>query len=203
MNQRSTDKDPDAVEVDGLINDGTVRSPGQESKLCTRVSIRTATPSDAEGLRRMFSRVSTETIYLRFHIPYPHVPEQMLTYMLGADGRYKQSFVAVAEGEIVGHTMYARLGDGAEAEMAILVEDGWQSKGVGKLLLSNLAEDARRRGVEAFVGTTLLENRRMLGLVGAVFAGSKHEIAGGALRFRAPLMSPKPEDPVQILRHAA
>jgi hypothetical protein len=38
-----------------------------------QVSIRSATPRDGEGLRAMFARSSAETIYLRFHIPFPEV----------------------------------------------------------------------------------------------------------------------------------
>jgi GNAT superfamily N-acetyltransferase len=127
----------------------------------------------------------------------------MLALMLDADQHDKQSLVAVAEGEIVGHAMYVRLEDGVEAEVAIIVEDGWQSKGVGKSLLRRLAEDARHRGIETFVGTVLLENRRMLGLVDAVFTNFRQEIAYGASRFRAPLQTLDPSDPVRILRHAA
>lgn len=151
----------------------------------------------------MFSRSSSKTIYLRFHLPYPDVPERMLAFMLDADQHDKQSLVAVAEGEIVGHAMYVRLEDGVEAEVAIIVEDGWQSKGVGKLLLRRLAEDARHRGIETFVGTVLLQNRRMLGLVDAVFTDSRKEIANGASRFRAPLQTLDPSDPVRTLRRAA
>jgi GNAT superfamily N-acetyltransferase len=154
-------------------------------------------------LRRMFSRVSPETIYLRFHIPYPDVPERMLAFMLDADKHDKRSLVAVAKGKIVGHAMYVRLGDGAEAEMAIVVEDGYQSKGVGKLLLRELAEDAWCRGVETFVGTVLLENRRMVGLVDAVFTDPRHEISHGAFLLRAPLQTLEPAEAAQDLRGVA
>jgi GNAT superfamily N-acetyltransferase len=106
-------------------------------------------------------------------MPYPNVPGWMLALMLDADHHDKEALVAVAEGEIVGHAMCVRLGDGSEAEVAIIVEDRWQSKGVGKLLLSELAERARLRGIEFFTGEVLGQNRRMLGLVDAVFADSR------------------------------
>ena len=86
-------------------------------------SIRVAAPRDAERLRGMFSRASSETIYRRFHMPYPNVPGWMLALMLDADHPDKEALVAVAEGEIVGHAMCVRLGDGSEAEVAIIVED--------------------------------------------------------------------------------
>ena len=146
----------------------------------TPVSIRVATPLDGEGLRGMFSRSSSETIHRRFHTPFPQVPEWMLALMLSADRTDREFLVAVADGKVVGHAMYAMLG-GGEAEMAIVVEDGWQSKGVGKALLRELAADAGRRGVETFVGSVLPDNRPMLGLIGAMFAGSRRAFDDGAL----------------------
>ena len=189
------------AEVSGSFHERVGQPRGQRTE--TQVSIRVASSRDRESLGRMFSRVSTKTIYLRFHIPYPDVQELMLAFMLDADEHDKQSLVAVAEGEIVGHAMYVRLGDGGEAEMAIIVEDGWQSKGVGKLLLRKLAEKARSRGVETFVGTALMENRRMLGLIGAVFTECRRAFADGVYHFRAPLRMLKPADALRLLGRVA
>jgi GNAT superfamily N-acetyltransferase len=150
------------------------------------VSIRVATPRDKGKLREMFSRLSPETIYRRFHIPYRHVPERMLDLMLDVDHHAGKSLLAVVEREIIGHAMYVRLGDSSEAEMAIVVEDGWQSKGVGKRLLSELAERARLRGIESFTGEVLRKNRRMLGLA-AVFAETDYTIEDGLWHVRMPL----------------
>jgi GNAT superfamily N-acetyltransferase len=191
------------IEVEGLVHKGVGQTHEQGPRIGTRVSIRVATPWDGEGLRAMFSRASSETIYRRFHIPYPDVPERTLALMLDVDHHDKVSLVAVAEGGIVGHAMYARGGDGSEAEMAIIVEDGCQSKGVGKLLLRKLAERALSRGVETFVGTVLIENRRMLGLIGAVFTESRRVFADGVYHFRAPLRTLEPADPIRILRRVA
>jgi GNAT superfamily N-acetyltransferase len=149
------DKDLKEVEEEGLVHKGAGQTHGQEPRVDTLVSIRVATPSDDERLRGMFSRVSSETIYRRFHIPYPDVPERTLALMLDADHHDKESLVAIAEEEIIGHAMYVRLGDGGEAEMAIIVEDRWQSKGVGKLLLCELAERAMLRGIETCTAEVL------------------------------------------------
>ena len=151
-----------------------------------QVSIRTATPRDAEGLRTMFARSSSESIYLRFHIPFPEVPEWMMALMSDTDHQQKEALVSVAEGRIVGHAMYARLGDGTEAEMAIIVEDRWQSKGVGKALLSELAHRARLQGIETFIAEVLETNRPMLALA-AMFAGTGYSLKGGVCHLRVPL----------------
>ena len=205
MNDRRVEIGEDLMGVDtaGPVHKGARQTHGLGPRIGTQVTIRVATPRDRERLRGMFSRASTETIYRRFHIPYPDVPERTLTLMLGVDHPDKESLVAVADEEIVGHAMYARLGDGGEAEMAIVVEDGWQSKGVGKSLLSELAERARLRGIETFTGEVLGENRRMLGLA-AMFAGAQYTIKDGLYHVRMPLRPLEPAAyPARTLRRAA
>jgi GNAT superfamily N-acetyltransferase len=184
------------------VDVGTGRTPGQGLRTETRVSIRVATHLDGEGLRGMFSRSSAETIHRRFHTPFPQVPEWMLALMLDADRTDKEFLVAVADGKVVGHAMYAMLG-GGEAEMAIVVEEGWQSKGVGKALLRELAADAGRRGVQTFVGSVLTDNRPMLGLIGAMFAGSRRAFDDGAYLVRMPLETLEPAAPERNLGRAA
>ena len=169
------------------------------------VSIRPATPNDKEKLRKMLSRLSSKTIYRRFHLVYPRVPERMLDLMLDVDHYDKQSLFAVAENdEIVGHAMYAKLADSGDAEVAFVVEDEWQSKGVGKVLLAEIAEKARLRGVETFSGQVLGENRRVLGLLDAVFDEVGYVMRHSLYHFRVPLRALKPTArPVRLLRRVA
>jgi GNAT superfamily N-acetyltransferase len=167
------------------------------------VSIRVATPDDEENLCRMFSRLSSKSIYRRFHLPYRRVPEQMLNLMLDVD-HHKESLLAVADEEIVGHAMYVKLANSGDAEVAFVVEDEWQSKGVGKLLLSEIAEKARRRDIETFTGQVLGENRRVLGLLNAVFVEVEYVISHSLYHFRVPLRTLKQTGrPVRDLRRAA
>jgi acetyltransferase len=151
--------------------------------------IRVATPQDSEKLSRMFSRTSSETIYDRFHIPYPQVPEWMVGFMLGSDHLHQEALVAVAEDRIIGHAMYVRLENITEAEMAIIVEDDWQSKGVGKSLLSELDQRARLRGIDTFIGEVLGTNRAMLGLA-ATYSGTDYAMEEGVCQVRMPLLNP-------------
>lgn len=167
-----------------------------------QIYIRVATHHDREKLRVMFARSSPETIYRRFHIPYPEIPEWMLSLMLGTDRLDKEVLVAVAEERIVGHAMYVRLGDDAEAEMAITVEDRWQSMGVGKSLLLELAQRARLRDIETFTGEVLGHNGPMLGLA-AVFPGTDYTTGEGVCRVRMPLQAPVAAAVPQIVRRAA
>lgn len=151
----------------------------------SQVCIRIATLSDTEKLHAMFARSSTETIYRRFHTPFPEVPEWMVSLMLDADHHDKEVLVAVAEEKVIGHAMYIRLDDD-EAEMAIIVEDDWQSQGIGKSILLELEERAGLRGIETFTGEVLGHNRPMLGLA-SMFPGTNYATQDGAYHVRMPL----------------
>ncbi len=161
----------------------------KEHKTISPVSVRDLSAGDEPGLRALFGSLSGDTIYKRFQMPFPRVPESMLAHLMGhAGGR---SLVAVAGGEIVGHALYAGGPDG-EAEVAVVVEDGWQSRGIGKLLLAGLARKAAGRGVEAFNAVALGENRRVLGLADSVFAGARHTLKGGSYEMFMPLRGLRP-----------
>ena len=166
-----------------------------------QVSIRNLSAGDEPGLRNMFGRLSGETIYKRFHMPFPRVPDSMLAHLMGHGG--DRSLVAVAGDDIVGHALYAEEPVG-RAEVALVVEDGWQSMGVGKLLLAGLARKAAGRGVETFTAVALGENRRVIGLVDAVFAGARHTLRDGTYDISMPLRGLRPAPkPGQEIRPAA
>jgi GNAT superfamily N-acetyltransferase len=156
------------------------------------VLIRPVSPGDQDELREMLSRLSRETIHKRFHLPMPYMPEWMLAYLTDVDHYDKESLVALVGDEIVGHTMYARQ-EACEAEMAIVVEDRWQSRGIGRLLLNRLAEEAEHRGIEAFTGTVLGENRDALRFFSSVLLKAKFEIKNSVYHLHVPLTDPDPK----------
>jgi GNAT superfamily N-acetyltransferase len=88
---------------------------------------------------------------------------------------------------VEGHAMYVRGYRGCEAELAIVVEDGWRSRGIGRQLLDVLAAKAASRGVHLFTGSVLGENRRALGALVTMFPGMCYEVRDGAYQVRAPL----------------
>lgn len=169
----------------------TVRTPHGE------VLVRPASPADEAGLREMFVRLSPPSIYYRFHMPLPSVPQWLLDHLVSASGNNRETLVAVAGDRIVGHAMYVPSGSERKAEMAVVVEDAWQNRGIGKLLLRELAARAWCAGIEVFTGEALGENRRILGLTAAVFAGASHKTEGGVFHLRMPLRASVPEDAFQ------
>ena len=157
------------------------------SQKTNAVLIRSVSPEDEDGLRRMLSCLSRKSVYLRFHAPLPRAPEWAVAMFANSDRRYGESLVAVADGEIVGHAMYVLQGGGDSAEFAIVVEDRCQARGIGKRLLSTLAERAGREGVKRFTGAVLGENRRMFGLVRSMFEKVGYAMEDGAYAVSSPL----------------
>ena len=165
------------------------------------VSGRDRSAGDGPGLRAMFGRLTGETSYQRFHAPYPRVPEPMLAHLMGHGGG--RSLVAVAEGGVLGHALYAG-GSGCEAGVALVVEDGWQPRGTGKPLLSGLARKATGRGLESFTAEGHGGNHRVLSPADSVFAGARHTPMGGSYEMFMPMRGLRPAtEPGQKIRPAA
>jgi RimJ/RimL family protein N-acetyltransferase len=117
---------------------------------------------DAERLVRFHATLSPETTYLRFFSFHPELRPEELHRFTHVDHRDREALVAVAGGEIVAVCRFDRIGDGSEAEVAFVVADSWQGRGVGAVLFDRLADRAREVGVKRFVAETLGHNARML-----------------------------------------
>lgn len=168
-------RDADARRCEVVLQDGY------------RIRVRAASPEDLEPLRRMFARLSPRSIYQRFLSPFPTVPEWALGHAVHVDHQARESYVAMSGGEIIGQAMYVRSEGENEAEVAVVVEDAWQRRGIGTLLLLELAAIAERRGIEAFTGTVLHENSSMLGLAATVRAQQRYSVEDGLHLIRVPL----------------
>ena len=166
------------------------------------VGIQAVSLEDRELLRRMFSRLSRESIYQRFHMPYPSVPEWAVALFIGSHEPQGKYLVAVVGNNIVGHAMYTRSEDGRSADIGIIVEDEWQRRGIGKLLLSKLAAAVRRQRIEAFTGVVFGENRATMRLVTAVFTEVRSTVRGGQYEIYVPLAGfDTPQDPYLRFPH--
>jgi GNAT superfamily N-acetyltransferase len=99
--------------------------------------IRAVEPADAEALARMLFRCSPRTRYLRFHGVVTEIPPTYLRRCLSGE---HIALVAEVDAEIVG---LASIGPVVEHhEMAMIVEDGWQGRGVGRALVAALVAKA-------------------------------------------------------------
>ncbi len=134
--------------------------------------LRPVLPGDSERTSEGAIEFSTETFYRRFQTP--HVPSRaMMTYLFEVD--YKDHFVWVMtegrEGPVVADGRFVRdETDPTVAEVAFIVGDDYQGRGIGSFLMSAVAVAARGDGVRRFTARVLSDNyamRRILDRFGA------------------------------------
>jgi GNAT superfamily N-acetyltransferase len=152
--------------------------------------IRPIRPGDALALVALHARMSDETRYLRFFTPCPRVPATQLRRFVEVDHRDREAFVAVDGRLIVGVGRYERL-TSKDAEIAFVVEDAFQGRGIASDLLAHLILAARRNGIDRFVGTVLPGNPGILRWI----RGRRVERAweDGLIRLGIPLAAPSAE----------
>ncbi|MEV7396191.1 GNAT family N-acetyltransferase [Aeromicrobium sp. NPDC092404] len=135
-------------EADVLLKDGRV------------AQLRPILEADADRLVEFYSRVSEQSKYFRFFAPYPTLSDKDVTRFTTVDNDRRVAFVVTLHSTIIGVGRYDAVGDD-EAEVAFLVEDAHQGRGVGQLLLEHLAQAGRERGIRTFVADVLPSNSRM------------------------------------------
>ena len=137
----------------------------------TSCRIRPIGADDRMFLADCFSGLSPESRRLRFFSAKPVLTERDLAFLTSVDGRDHIALGAVRlsdageEIEALGVARCIRAESGAkDAEFAIAVVDAAQGRGIGKALLTQLVETARRQGIEEFHYEVLADNKRMRAL---------------------------------------
>ena len=125
------------------------------------VHLRPIRPDDAPRIVAMHSRFSERTRYLRYFSPYPRIPERDLRRFTTVDHHDREAFVAELGGELIAVGRYERI-DADEAEVAFVVEDAHQGRGISSVLLEHLAAAAGEERIGRFVAEVLPENGAML-----------------------------------------
>ncbi|WP_246080398.1 bifunctional GNAT family N-acetyltransferase/acetate--CoA ligase family protein [Nonomuraea mesophila] len=143
--------------------------------------VRPIRPADADRLRSFYSRLSDESIYFRFFGPRPRLSDKEVERFTNVDYVTRVALIATIGDEMVAVIRYDRTGPG-EAEVAFLVEDAHQGRGVASVLLEHLAATARERGIERFVADVLPANMRMTGLLRQAGYTAQSQFADGVVR---------------------
>ena len=121
--------------------------------------------TDGLPLRRFFFRLSPETLYRRFHSPIARPEQAQPERLLDVDHHDREAVVALVEGEIVGVARYARRSGAEAAEVAVVVADAWQRRGLATRMLGALADLAVAAGVRQFNLNMQADNTAVLRLV--------------------------------------
>jgi GNAT superfamily N-acetyltransferase len=124
--------------------------------------IRALQASDREGIVALHERSSAQTHYLRFFNAMPHLSERLLDQLTILDQHNRVAIVAESSEGICAVGRYDRTPGSVVAEVAFVVDDPNQGRGISTILLEHLAVIARSQGIERFTAMVLAENRAML-----------------------------------------
>ena len=126
------------------------------------LTIRPVRVEDAVELGRFFSTLSLESRVFRFFAAVANA-DSSIQRMVNVNYTSNYGLVAVAGAmaQIVGHAMYVEIAP-RKAEMALAVADAYQGRGLGTILLGQLAEAAATAGFDMFEAVVRPENHRML-----------------------------------------
>jgi GNAT superfamily N-acetyltransferase len=144
------------------------------------IRIYETTMADVEPLRRMFYRLSTNSIYYWLGIGAPHTPHfaDHLAAYAGGDGITQAAVVAWHGDEIVGIACYV-CDDNSRANVAIIVEDAWQGRSLGRHLGLALAQIGVSRGVSLVTADILAVNQRALQLARRLLPTARYDWSQG------------------------
>ncbi|GHF74934.1 hypothetical protein GCM10018790_60960 [Kitasatospora xanthocidica] len=148
---------PQHWEADILLRDGgTAR-------------IRPITPADAGRLVEFYEQVSDQSKYFRFFAPYPRLSAKDVRRFTHHDFVNRVGLAVVVRDHFIATVRYDRIdaegrpsATGTDAEVAFLVQDAHQGRGVASALLEHIAAVAQERGIRRFQAEVLPENRKMV-----------------------------------------
>ncbi|MFJ9696399.1 GNAT family N-acetyltransferase [Kitasatospora sp. NPDC101183] len=148
---------PQHWEADILLRDGgTAR-------------IRPITPGDAGRLVEFYGQVSEQSKYFRFFAPYPRLSDKDVRRFTHHDFVNRVGLAVVVRDRFIATVRYDRIDGegrpcdtGTDAEVAFLVQDAHQGRGVASALLEHIAAVAQERGIRRFQAEVLPENRKMV-----------------------------------------
>jgi GNAT superfamily N-acetyltransferase len=140
-----------------------------EQTLDGGLRLRLIRPDDEPRLIALHSRLSEDTAYQRFFAAMRRLPIDWAHFLANVDYQTRLAIVIaredVAGTEVVAVGRYEPTKDPHVAEVAFVVQDGWQGKGLGRLLLRELLGAAGARGIRRFRAYVLADNSRMLRLL--------------------------------------
>lgn len=134
--------------------------------------VRAIRPDDASALQAFHHRLSPDAVRSRFFGAHPRLSNEEARRFTAINTGEEVALVATLDDQIVGVGRYIRIEAGDAAEVAFVVQDGYQGHGIGTELLCLLARLGWDDGIRRFVADTFAENHAMLG----VFRGTPRAV---------------------------
>ena len=162
---------PSHWEADVVLRDGAT------------AHLRPIRPDDAELLVAFYARTSEESKYFRFFAPYPRLSEKDVRRFTTVDHRDRVALIALVGTEMIGVVRYDLLPDPGVpvAEVAFLIRDDHQGRGLGSVLLEHVAAAARERGIGRFLAEVLPANSRMISVFADAGYSQRREFEDGVV----------------------
>jgi RimJ/RimL family protein N-acetyltransferase len=156
----------------------------------TAVAVRLIHPDDAPRLKALYARLSPESLFFRFLELRKGLSDAEACSLANVDHNAEIALLAARiqrdEEKIIAVARYALIptAESGLAELSIVVEDRYQGRGLGALLLKRLVAYARSHGVRTFLAVVHPENARMLRLIGHSGLPTESKVELGALEIR-------------------
>jgi acyl-CoA hydrolase/GNAT superfamily N-acetyltransferase len=159
------------------------------------VLVRPIRTTDVEPLQDLFYRLSDESVQARFLGPHAAHPHAEMMKLVDLDYDASMGLVACLPGsdEILAMTRYDVDPATRLADLAVVVRDDWQGRGLGAHLVQRMSEIARARGLAGFRADVLASNKRVLGLFYAAGMRLEGREESGVYHLVARFDAPAPE----------
>lgn len=131
-----------------------------------KVLFRPIKPSDEEKMRDLFYRFSDQAVYSRYFTSIRTMPHKKMQEYVNVNYRWVMSIVGIVEVEgaekIIAEARYARTTQESFADVAFVVDEEYQNKGIASFLFELLIRAAREEGIKGFTADVLATNKSML-----------------------------------------
>jgi RimJ/RimL family protein N-acetyltransferase len=131
----------------------------------TAIHLRMIRPEDDHRLVEFSRNLSPQSVYQRFFNALPELTPGMARHLSNLDSTNRLAVIAEAGPELIGVGRYEATSDAEVVELALVILDDWQNRGLGRILLRALFEAGKANGIRHFRADVMAENRRMLRLL--------------------------------------
>jgi acyl-CoA hydrolase/RimJ/RimL family protein N-acetyltransferase len=163
------------------------------------VDFRAIKPSDVEDMRRLFYRFSDTSVYYRYFSPIKTMPHAKMQEYVNIDFSRTLSIVGLVkemgEGSIIAEGRFVREPQGPVADVAFVVDEAYQGRGIATFVLKMLIRLAKERGLKGFKADVLSSNKSMLKVFEKSGLAVEARVVDGVYELNLPFAGPAENPP--------
>ena len=165
----------------------------------SRIRVRPIRGDDAPRLIALYDRLSRDSRYQRFFSAMRRLPPDWARMLATVDYRARLAIVAedvaASSGDVIAVARYEPSDRRDVVEVAFVVEDAWQNRGLGTVMFTDVLRAAIARGHRRFCAYVLADNRRMLDMIARFGAVERRTLESGVVEVVFTLAEVREEDP--------